>query len=143
MSSFKPNAMTFDQGIERIKSALSKAGAGRAGEILTSRDDAMRKATKLLQVQNIPGGFTKWQLPVFMDCRSQLFVSVGAPGTDVPEHSHDEGDGFRYIVSGSIIYNGQELVQGDWMFIPKGKKYSIKVGERGTTMCYCYCCCCA
>ena len=52
------------------------------------------------------------------------------PGTEVPEHSHDEGDGFRYIVSGSIIYNGQELLAaGDWMFIPKGKKIRYHGGR--------------
>lgn len=61
----------------------------------------------------------------------------------MPNHSHDEGDGFRFIVSGSILFDGRELHAGDWMFIPKGKTYSFKVGRSGVGICYCYACCCA
>jgi hypothetical protein len=61
----------------------------------------------------------------------------------VPKHSHDEGDGIRIIMSGSIIYDGHELSGGDWMFIPKGVAYDFKVGPMGAALCYCYCCCCA
>jgi len=143
MSNFNPNATSFDEGIQRIRSALDEIGFQSKGEILTSRHDSMRKVEKLLAVDNVPDGFSKWQLPVFLDGPSQLYVSVGNPGVDVPEHSHDGGDGFRYIVSGSVIYEGVELVQGDWMFIPGGKKYRLKIGDRGALMCYCYCCSCA
>lgn len=143
MSKFQPNAMTFDQGLERIRAALANTGYSGRGAIVTSKDKAMREATRLLKVDNVPEGFTKYQLPVYMDGPTQLFISVGAPGVEVPEHSHDEGDGFRYIVSGSIVYNGQELTAGDWMFIPKGQKYSITIGDLGSIQCYCYQCCCA
>ena len=143
MSTFKPNALTFAQGIERIKTANEKAGYRPTGRITTSKDKEVVVAQEALLVSNVPDGFKKWQLPVFLDKPSQLFVSIGTPDVEVPEHSHDEGDGFRYIVSGSIIYNGRELTAGDWMFIPAGQKYSMKIGERGALMCYCYCCCCA
>lgn len=141
--SFKPNALTFDQGLERIQAAYKKAGVKKTHEILTSRDKNAVVLTEQLGVSNVPGGFKKWQLPVYLDKPSQLFISVGSPDADVPLHSHDEGDGIRFIVGGSIIYNGVELTEGDWMFIPKGQKYSFKVGSRGVTQCYCYCCCCA
>ena len=72
-----------------------------------------------------------------------MFISVGNPGTKVPRHIHKEGDGIRFIAGGSIIYNGQELVAGDWMFIPKGEAYEFQVGPYGATMGYCYACCCA
>jgi hypothetical protein len=142
MASFNPNALSFDQGVERIKKAATAAGL-RADAIVTSRDDAARKAVRALAVDNVPNGFTKWQLPVYLDCASQLFMSFAAPNTKVPEHSHDEGDGIRFILSGSIRYQDQELVAGDWMFIPKGKPYRFEVGPMGVGMCYCYCCCCA
>lgn len=90
----------------------------------------------------IDNGFKKWQLPIILQ-DSQLFISIGQPDINVPKHSHDEGDGIRFIMSGSIYYDGQELNAGDWMFIPKGKPYSMKIGPFGATMCYCYCCCCA
>lgn len=143
MSSFKPNALTFEQGVQRIKDANQKSRFEFKSKITTSRDAAAKAATDYLLVSNVPGGFKKFQLPVLMEKPSQLFVSIGAPDTEVPEHSHDEGDGFRYIVSGSVIYNSQELTAGDWMYIPAGQKYSLRVGSRGVHMCYCYCCCCA
>lgn len=122
---------------------MKKTGYDFKSGITTSRTKTAKAATSAVVVTNVPGGFTKFQLPVFMSKPSQLFVSVGAPNTEVAEHSHDEGDGFRYIVSGSIIFDGTELTSGDWMFIPAGKKYSMKVGPLGATMMYCYQCCCA
>lgn len=142
---FNPNKLSFNDGIERIQKALSEASETRADEIVTSRDAGADKLIDLLKVDNIPDGFTKYQLPVFMkDIPGvQFFLSYGAPGIEVGHHSHDEGDGFRFIASGSIVYDGKELTAGDWMFIPKGKQYSFKVGRQGVGLCYCYSCCCA
>src|SRR5438045_518400 len=140
---FNPNKLTFEQGIDRIKDAIKKAGARIDGKILTSRDPAARKLSESLRVKNIPDGFKKWQLPVYMDGPSQMFLSIGAPDIDVPLHSHDEGDGLRVIIGGSIIYDGTELTEGDWMFIPKGTRYKFKVGPGGASLFYCYQCCCA
>jgi hypothetical protein len=109
---------------------------------MTSRDKSAATLRKSLPVTNIPEGFTKWQLPFIMG-PSQLFITEAKGGMKVREHSHDEGDGIRFIASGSIVYNGTTLEAGDWMFIPKGAKYSFEVGPRGAVMCYCYCCCCA
>ena len=141
---FEPNKLTFDACVERIRTAVEKSGVSAPKDkILTSKSTGVAKATEALQTHNIPAGFHKWQLPVYLASPSQFFVSVGTPGTKVAEHSHDEGDGLRYIVSGSIIHDGVELAAGDWMFIPRGTKYSIEVGRLGATMFYCYSCCCA
>ncbi len=142
MKKFNPNALTFEEGVSRVQSALKKANINIAKKILTSKDKESIKLVNLLVVDNIPGGFIKWQLPFVMD-KSQLYISLGSPGAKVGLHSHNEGDGIRFIASGSIIYNGQELIAGDWMFIPRGKKYSFRVGPFGASMCYCYCCSCA
>ncbi len=140
---FDPNEVSFDEGVERIQAASKQAKLRHGKKVLTSRDPGARRAQELLTVSNVPGGFKKWQLPVYLSEPSQLFITVAEPDVSVPEHSHDEGDGIRFIVSGSITYNGVELSAGDWMFIPAGSKYSFKVGPLGATMCYCYCCCCA
>jgi hypothetical protein len=142
MSSIK-DTLTFAEGVERIKKASKESGYDFKGQITTSRDDKAKKATDLLAFKVLNGNFKKFQLPFYFDKPAQAFVSIGAPDTDVPLHSHDEGDGLRYIVSGSIIYEGKELTQGDWMFIPAGKPYSFKVGAQGVVAFYCYCCCCA
>ena len=139
---FDPNQVTFDEGLRRIQAAAHKVGL-HPNRVITSQDRQALDAQRLLMVTNVPGGFTKWQLPVYLDKASQMFVTLAAPNADVPEHSHNEGAGIRFIAGGSIIYNGKELTAGDWMFIPAGVKYSFKVGPLGATMCYCYCCCCA
>ena len=140
--SFESSDLTFDEGIRRILSAFKKANAHEPEDIVTSRSKDILKVAALLGSSSPVNGFKKWQLPVFMDGPSQFFVSVGAADTVVPIHSHDEGDGIRVIMSGSIIYKGIELTEGDWMFIPKGRKYDFQVGARGVTQFYCYQCCC-
>ena len=143
-STFDPNQVTFEEGVTRIEAAARKAGLRGRKRILTSKDEAARKAQDLLEVGNVPdAGFRKWQLPVYLDRPSQLFITVAEPNLEVPEHSHDEGDGIRFVAGGSILHNGLELTAGDWMFIPGKAKYSFTVGPLGATMCYCYCCCCA
>lgn len=133
--------ITFEEGLQRIRDATGKGGMG--GGIVTSRDPEMNDLREKLSIKLENPGFKKWQLPVALDgVGAQFFVTVASPGASVGEHSHDEGDGLRYIVAGSIEYNGQELHSGDWMFIPKGARYSMNVGPMGASMFYCYQCCC-
>lgn len=140
---FDPNQLTFDEGLDRIRRGLKKAKVSLGKGILTSRDKDVQAASNALQVGNVPDGFQKWQLPIHLDSPSQLFISTAKANAKVPAHSHNDGDGIRFIIAGSIIYRGVELTAGDWMFIPKGTSYSFEVGKLGASMCYCYCCCCA
>lgn len=140
---FDPNQLSFAQGLERIERASKQTGIKLERRILTSRDPEVAKLTHVLGVTNIPDGFQKWQLPVYLNAPSQLFISSAAPNATVAAHAHRDGDGIRFIVAGSILYRDQELTAGDWMFIPSGMEYSFSVGRLGATMCYCYCCCCA
>ncbi|WP_142347286.1 hypothetical protein [Bacillus thuringiensis] len=138
---FKPCHIDFDDGIARINEALTQVGLDLKSHILTSRDEDVVKACNLLTVDEMPKGFTKWQLPFFME-GGQFFITSAEPGASVGEHTHPD-DGVRFIIAGSIFYDGIELNAGDWMFIPKEKSYSFKVGPLGATMAYCYQCCCA
>jgi quercetin dioxygenase-like cupin family protein len=140
---FDPNRLTFDQGLERIREAVSKVGFDAGGRVTTSRDKGMEDVRQALEVENVPAGFRKWQLPVYLEGASQLYVTVAEPGAKAGRHSHDEGDGIRFIAGGSIRYEDRELSPGDWMFIPKGQAYEFEVGPFGALMCYCYCCSCA
>lgn len=139
---FQPNRLSFADGLEMMMKAASKFGIER-GKIVTSRDENVRKAVGELAVTNVPAGFSKWMLPVHLDGPSQLYLSFAGPGVEVGSHSHDEGDGIRFIISGSIEFDGKELSEGDWMFVPKKVPYTFKVGPRGAGFCYCYQCCCA
>jgi hypothetical protein len=141
-SKFKPTHISYDEGLERVHEALSKVGHKLDSRILTSRDADAVKLCNLLGVDDgLPDGFVKWQLPFYVR-GGQFFITVAQPGVKVGEHSHDD-DAVRFVTAGSIYYDGIELNAGDWMFIPKGKRYSIAVGPMGAAMCYCYCCCCA
>ena len=64
VTKFKPNELTFDEGLERITQALHKADASFGRDIVTSRTPEMKKALEILKVMNAPEGFSKWQLPV-------------------------------------------------------------------------------
>lgn len=138
---FKPCHIPYDDGIARINEALAQVNLELGSRILTSRDTDVVKAYNLLVVDELPKGFTKWQLPFYME-GGQFFITSAEPGASVGEHSHPN-DGVRFIIAGSIFYDGIELNAGDWMYIPKEKSYSFKVGPLGASMCYCYECCCA
>ena len=142
MKTFDPNSVTFEQGAARVQAATKRVGLDVDQRIVTSRDPKARELRSVLRVRNVPQGFAKWQLPIVLD-RAQLFMTVGAANAKVEEHSHDEGAGIRFIVSGSIRYGGHELTAGDWMYIPAGARYGFEVGDLGAVMCYCYSCCCA
>jgi hypothetical protein len=61
---FHPNRLTFAEGIERIKKALSTVKTFKTGEIVTSLDPGASDLLALLKVDNVPHGFTKYQLLV-------------------------------------------------------------------------------
>lgn len=142
MSKFNPNVASFEDGIERVKLALKETNFDAHKKIVTSQDQGINKVLNLLAADNVPDGFKKWQLPFIFD-KGQFFISVAQADVDVPTHSHESGDGIRFIISGSIYYKDKELKAGDWMYIPQGIEYEIKIGNMGATMCYCYSCCCA
>lgn len=140
---FSPNSKSLTRCIEELRAFQSSSGLD-AKRIVTSRDSIVQRAAyDQLLVTNVPGGFTKTILPVFFDGPSTLYLSSGAPNSKVEAHSHDEGDGIRVMIAGSIRYGKEELRQGDWMFVPAGQKYEFSVGPQGATMFYCYACCCA
>ncbi|MEO8609434.1 MAG: cupin domain-containing protein [Chloroflexota bacterium] len=140
---FNPNKLTFDEGLELIRQPMEQLGVKTKGRIITSRDEDVRRITESLRVTNVPDGFTKWMLPIYLESASQLYITVAEPNAYTPYHAHKDGDGIRFIASGSIIYDDKELTAGDWMFVPAGSGYEFTVGKFGAVMCYCYCCCCA
>ena len=104
------NWLTFEEGLERIRKVVGKS---LENKVVTSRDPGMEQIAAKLKIAGAPSGFQKWQPPVFLNGPSQLFISAGAPNIDVGEHSHDAGDGIRFMVSGSIHFEGKELSAGD------------------------------
>ena len=141
MAKFNPNEVTFAEGAVRVERVLAAQKINVDSKILTSQDRESRALRELLPVSAVPEGFKKWQLPFVFD-KAQFFMTEAAPGADANEHAHEGGSGIRFILSGSITHNGVELKAGDWMYIPRGARYSFKVGPHGATMGYRYQCCC-
>jgi hypothetical protein len=141
MAKFNPNQVSFYEGAVRAEGVARKLKIDRS-RILTSQDKRLDEIKRELRVTNVPDGFRKYQLPFVFD-KAQFFISYAPADADVPSHSHDEGDAVRFILDGSISHDGVELKSGDWMYIPQGVAYQLKIGPRGATMGYCYQCCCA
>jgi len=141
MTKFDPNQVSFAQGEVRVEGVLRRHKVD-LNKIFTSRDRHIQPVLKDLGIRNVPDGFTKVQLP-FVFTRSQFYISRAAPNSRVAEHAHHGGDALRFIAEGSVRHEGVELEAGDWMYVPKGARYSLEIGARGAIMCYCYCCSCA
>lgn len=139
---FNPNTSDLATCIAELREIQEKYSINPK-RIITSRDDTVRElAYSVLAVKNVPEGFTKTRLPVFFDGATTLYISSAAPGAKAPKHSHDEGDGIRLMIGGSIHFGKAELTQRDWMFVPAGVPYEFEVGPQGAIMAYCYQCCC-
>ena len=139
---FNPNEMTLQEGLELVNKLQKELRIDKT-KIFTSKDVPDLYLNKSAKVTNVPSGFSKIMLPFSTSKEATFYISSGAPYVQVPKHSHEEGEGIRFIVSGSIIFQGKELTEGDWMYMPAKASYEFQVGARGVTMCYCYCCCCA
>lgn len=135
------DTLTFEEGLNRINAAIQRTKIDDKSEIITSSDERVKEAQSQLE-ENVLPSFRKWQLPVYLERASQLFITVAPPNAKVPSHSHNEGDGIRFIVTGSVRYKDKELTSGNWMYIPAGKEYDLEIGPFGAMMCYCYCCSC-
>jgi len=139
---FNPNETTLKEGLELVNKLQKELQIDKT-KIFTSKDVPNLYKHKTAQVTNVPPGFNKIILPFSTTKEATFYISSGAPNAQVPTHSHEEGEGIRFIVSGSIIFQGKELTEGDWMFMPARASYDFQVGPRGVTICYCYCCSCA
>jgi hypothetical protein len=139
-SDWDPNKTSFEKGRPYVELQLKKAGLDPDAGILTSKDPKARKALSLLKTLNAPRGFEKHQLPFSFFHPTNLYVASGKAGSTVPSHSHDEGAGMRFIIKGSLTINGKRLGPGDWIYIPKGKPYSLKVGPKGVQFVADYAC---
>jgi hypothetical protein len=135
MEKFVPQELNFEQGSERIRTALRKANVDIENTIITSRDPWAAGIREEFRMSNQPSGVEMWLLPVVLN-RSLLFLQVLAPDAEVPEHEHVRAAVFRLVISGSVVYNGMELMAGDWMYVPRGISYSFSAGRLGATVMY-------
>jgi hypothetical protein len=107
---FKPNKNPLSSCLSTIAQIQHDLNLDKT-KIFTSHEAGDLYTHHHAHISNIPSGFSKILLPFNTDGPATFYISSGAPDTVVPKHSHEEGAGIRFIVSGSIIYNGKEYKQ--------------------------------
>ena len=140
---WKSAGTSFADGEAYFKRTLKEAGLEPDAAVFTSKTPAALRAMKNLQVKTVPEGFRKWQLPFASYEPTNLYLTVGRARAVVESHAHSHGAGFRVVISGSIVLDGQKLGPGDWFYVPNGKPYSYRVGAQGVQLLGGYECCCA
>ena len=131
----RPVEMSFQEGLDRVRAVLQKAGLDLEQGIITSRDPRVQALREELRIPAAAEGFEMWQLPITLR-HALLFLSVARPGAAMPEHGHAGRTVFRLVISGSIVYEDTELTAGDWMYVPKGHRYAFRAGPSGATLLY-------
>ena len=136
-------------GVKRVKDAMAQIGFDPDQQrTLTSRDAEAKAMIEPLRRHTLPEGFEQWQLPIIVQPKEPTpwfsFMTVGRPGAVVPEHAHTTNAVMRLVLSGSLIHSDEdheeevELVSGDWVFIPVGKKYTMRAGHLGSVSAHWY-----
>lgn len=127
-------------GKEMIRKAFEQHNFNHLTEIITSKDRAVIKAQRELEVNTMPDGFRKILLPIENFTKDNLFfISEAKPNAKCPSHSHSIDEGFRVIMAGSIkLNNGIELECKDWFYVPVNCEYNFIAGKNGATIFHAY-----
>ena len=122
------------KGVRRVKAVWEKYRNNLTGRIFHSREPLIKEMVEELQRDTLPTGFKQWQLPIVLGLNGDPvlgFITVGEPNAKIPRHRHEKDSLFRIVISGSVFFGDVELTAGDWMFVPKGKAYSLTAGPLG------------
>ena len=138
------------RGVQQVQRALQSVGIEKLDRVICSRDPLALKMRGSLTGVPRTSGVKAWQFPVILKCEDaseaddgiQFYVSVGEPSTKVEAHAHSDGDGLHIVASGSVLFGDFELTSGDWLYVPKGEKYSFEYGLNGAITIQAHCCCC-
>lgn len=138
-SKFDPNKREYsikelaDLGIVRESYSLqelNEQGFASSG-VVTSFDEIAIRAEQELQVgAPFAKEVKKWQLPINV-IGFRMMTTVFPPNTVVLPHVHTildqdiKSGGFRMVVQGSITFEENKFLPGDWFFVPNGIPYTF------------------
>lgn len=125
----EPRRPLFEEYLIRLELALGAIGNDPISEIITSRDP--RFARTCSELGRLAEEVRSWTPPFSSDDDLQTSVTIAGPGGDIGPTLHLDGDAVRFVLSGSVWFGGTELEPGDWMLIPAGSAYRLRVGYRG------------
>lgn len=99
--------------------------------VVTSFDEIAERAKTELRVgAPFASEVAKWQLPIDVP-GFRTMITTFPPGTTVLPHVHAildpevKSGALRIVTNGSINFEGQKYLPGDWFYIPNGVPYSF------------------
>lgn len=119
----------LEEYLIRLELVLGALGGGPMREVVSSRD--VRLARFGGHLARLADEVQRWHPPFSGDDELLASVTVAGPGSDIGPTLHLDGDAVRFVLSGSVRFQGRELESGDWLLIPAGAGYRLRVGYRG------------
>jgi mannose-6-phosphate isomerase-like protein (cupin superfamily) len=131
---------------ERIRAAQAEHGFDQETRVLTSRDRLATTLMNALPASGLAPGFQGELIPIVFGAGIELDV-LARVGTTTGPHHHDTY-GFHQILNGTVRVSVSEgarlpdqdlevdLGPGDWVWIPAGVRYTLKIVANPVTIRY-------
>ncbi len=119
----------LEEYLIRLELVLGALGEGSIREVISSKD--ARLARFSTELGRLAEDARRWQPPFSGDEDLLTSVTVAGPGANIGPTLHLDGDAVRFVLSGSVWFRGRELEPGDWLLVPAGAGYRLRVGYRG------------
>lgn len=119
----------LEEYLIRLELLLGAIGDQPISEVTSSHDP--RLAGHAADLKRLSEDVRQWAPPFGGTEDLLTSVTIAGPGADMGPTLHLDGDAIRFILSGSVWFGGNELGAGDWLFIPAGAAYRLRVGYRG------------
>jgi mannose-6-phosphate isomerase-like protein (cupin superfamily) len=129
MESTRTSQPLLEEYLIRLELVLAALDQVSISEVISSKDARLSAQTS--QLAKLADDARRWQPPFGGDADLLTSVTVAGPGADIGPTLHLDGDAVRFVLSGSVWFRGKELGPGDWLLIPAGTGYRLRVGYRG------------
>lgn len=122
-------------GTTRVKDYLKRHNIPFPDRVLTSQDEGMEDVRRELAKKTNLKGVEQWQLPILIDENLIWVLAHHDPDVVIPPHHH-EGWVLHIVLHGELEYEDRRLRRGDFILVPPGKTYSLRVVGGDATTCY-------
>ncbi|MGH9459315.1 MAG: hypothetical protein ACRD2J_16895 [Thermoanaerobaculia bacterium] len=129
MAATRKRRPLLEEYLIRLELALGAIGNEPLAEVITSRD--RRLGGHEADLKGLSEEVRQWTPPFGGTEDLLTSVTIAGPGSNLGPAAHLEGDAIRFVLNGSVWFAGEELGPGDWLFIPSGAAYRLRVGYRG------------
>lgn len=129
MESPRTSQPLLEEYLIRLELVLAALEERSIKEAISSKDARLARFSG--ELGRLAEEARRWQPPFSGDDDLLTCVTVAGPGADIGPTLHLDGDAVRFVLSGSVWFRGRELEPGDWLLVPAGTGYRLRVGYRG------------